>query len=442
MIEYVINNTIELVVNRELCTGCGTCNALCPKNAIKISIDETKGVYTPKINKDVCNKCGVCYNICPGYKVDDEKLNPEIFGKEPENIFIGNYQNCYTAYSKDTKIRYNSSSGGLITQLLISALEKGIINGALVTRMSKSKPLEPEPFIARTKEEIIEASKSKYCPVPVNIVLKEILNSDTNEKFAIVGLPCHIRGIRKAQRVNEKLRKSIIFCLGIFCNHTPHFLATNLFLQRYNINKEDIVTLNYRGEGWPGFMTVNTTKSTLKIPQGKSWTFIGSYFFYPKSCLICSDGLCELSDASFGDAWLPEYSSDIKGTSMIIIRNKKILYILDTMKNEIEIKKIDSDKVVQSQARMLCFKKKSLKSRKTILGDSPILNNTLNPDIIDYILSTYVCFNVFLSSSRIIRKILTKVPLKILKIYNMPYNIISIINTNKMLKKWKKEGKL
>jgi coenzyme F420 hydrogenase subunit beta len=46
------------------------------------------------------------------------------------------------------------------------ALEEGIIDGALVTRMKKDRPLEPEPFIARTREEIIEASKSKYCGVP------------------------------------------------------------------------------------------------------------------------------------------------------------------------------------------------------------------------------------------------------------------------------------
>ena len=437
------NNTIELIVDEKLCTGCGTCEALCPKNAIIISIDQKKGIYVPKIDKEICNMCGICYTICSGHRIDDEKLNQEIFGEEPENIFIGNYQNCYTAYSKDTEIRYNSSSGGLITQLLISALEKGIINGALVTRMNKSKPLEPEPFIARTKEEIIEASKSKYCPVPLNIVLKEILASNKYEKLAVVGLPCHIRGIRKAQKNNEKLRRSIIFCLGIFCNHTPHFLATKLLLQRYNIKEEDIVALNYRGEGWPGLMTINTKKSTLKIPQRKSWIFIGSYFFYPRSCLICSDGLCELSDASFGDAWLPEYSSDSNGTSIIIVRHKKILDILDTMKNEIEVKTISSDKVIRSQARMLCFKKKSLKSRETIMRNSLKLNNTLNSDIIDYILSIYVCFNVYLSSNRITRKILTVVPLKILEVYNMPYKIINIINTDKMLKKWnKKKGKL
>jgi len=35
-------NTISQVVKDELCTGCGTCIALCPKKAIKLTIDEKK----------------------------------------------------------------------------------------------------------------------------------------------------------------------------------------------------------------------------------------------------------------------------------------------------------------------------------------------------------------------------------------------------------------
>ena len=35
-------NTISQVVKDELCTGCGTCIALCPKEAIKLTIDEKK----------------------------------------------------------------------------------------------------------------------------------------------------------------------------------------------------------------------------------------------------------------------------------------------------------------------------------------------------------------------------------------------------------------
>ena len=79
------NNTIASVVKDGLCTGCGTCIALCPNRAIELTINEKKGIYIPKLNEEKCNNCGICFKVCPGHEVDVKQLNLEIFGKEPEN---------------------------------------------------------------------------------------------------------------------------------------------------------------------------------------------------------------------------------------------------------------------------------------------------------------------------------------------------------------------
>jgi coenzyme F420 hydrogenase subunit beta len=231
------DETIAQVVKDGLCTGCGTCVALCPNEAIKLTINEKKGIYVPELDEEKCNNCGMCYNVCPGHSVDFKQFNLEIFRKEPENVLIGNYLNCYIGHSKDYDIRYNCASGGLITQLLIFAMEEKIIDGALVTRMKKDNPLEPEPFIARTREEIIEASKSTYCPVPANVALKEILNSKQEERFAVVGLPCHIHGIRKAEQINKSLKEKIYLHIGIFCGHAPNFLGTEYLFKKNLLHK-------------------------------------------------------------------------------------------------------------------------------------------------------------------------------------------------------------
>lgn len=435
MIENVKNNTIELVVNKELCTGCGTCDALCPKDAIKLSIDETKGLYIPRINKDICNKCGICYDSCPGDKVDYEELNEEIFEKEPENLFIGNYQNCYTAHSMDTEIRYNSSSGGLITQLLIFALENGIINGALVTRMNKSKPLEPEPFIARTKEEIIEASKSKYCPVPANIALKKIIKSKKGEKFAVVGLPCHINGIRKAESKNKSIKSKIVLHLGIFCNHAPSFIGTELYLRKLDIKKEDVTQLDYRGEGWPGSMKIIT--HTHKHKLSDYWGFIGSYFFYSKRCLKCGDGICELSDISFGDAWLPRFINDSTGKSIIISKSEIGEKILQKMSKEgyIELSKISSTEVIQSQMLMMYLKKKNFTIKNSILKASYPYHKLLHSDIIDNLIALWLYFNVSSSSSYYFKTLLYYTPSKIIKGYCTIFNECVLKKANKDFKR-------
>lgn len=401
------NNTISQVVKDELCTGCGTCIALCPNEAIRLTINEKKGIYVPRLEEEKCNNCGICYKVCPGHGIDFKSLNLEIFGKEPENILIGNYLNCYIGHSTDYNIRYNSASGGLVTQLLIFALEEGIIDGALVTRMKKHKPLEPEPFIARTKEEIIEASKSKYCPVPANIALKEISNSKDGEKFAVVGLPCHIHGIRKAEQLNKKLKEKIFLHIGLVCNHTPTFLATEFLLKKMNVKKEEVKGLDYRGKGWPGGMTIITKDGhEIFVPHFSSnyWGIVFNSFFFPMRCTLCDDKICELSDASFADAWIPELmKNDNIGTTLIISRNKIFEEILNKVALEgyIELKKVNENIILQSQG--LYAVKKRLKARIKILRifrkKIPAYHrNLLNSSFSDYLQALSFYFrNCFLS---------------------------------------------
>ena len=98
------NNTIASVVKNGLCAGCGTCIAFCPMEAIKLTINEKKGIYVSELDEDKCNNCGICLKVCPGHEVNFKQLNLEIFGKEPENILIGNYLNCYVGHSTNYDI--------------------------------------------------------------------------------------------------------------------------------------------------------------------------------------------------------------------------------------------------------------------------------------------------------------------------------------------------
>ena len=417
--------TVKSVVKNNLCTGCGTCVAMCPNEAIKLTINEKKGIYAPELNEEKCNNCGICYEICPGHEVDFKQLNLEIFGKNPENVLIGNYLNCYIGHSTDYDIRYNSASGGLIIQLLIFALDEEIIDGALVTRMKKDNPLEPEPFIARTKEEIIEASKSKYCPVPANIALKEILDSKEGEKFIVVGLPCHIQGIRKAEQMNKKLKEKIVLHIGIFCSHAPNFWGTELLFERMKIKREEVIKLDYRGEGWPGSMKICLKdEELLLLPD--YWGFVGLDFFTPTRCLMCSDGVCELADISFGDAWLPELSDDKIGKSIIVSKNEigeKLLHAMK-LKKKIELNKVDAKKVVQSQQNMLYSKKKNLNSRIKLLRGHIKYKNVLKPDIPDYFFALYPCLNQYISTKQFFRKCLVHIPLRIIQLYGSMFGLL------------------
>ena len=302
---------LKAVVQEGLCCGCGTCAGICPANAIKMI--KTPGLHKPQIDENKCIHCELCIQSCPGHSVNFEDLSLKIFGEPYKSSSEGKYLSCYVGYSTDDKIRYNSTSGGLITQLLLFALENNIIDGVLTTKMRKDNPLETEPFIARTREEIIEASKSKYCPVAANICLTEILKEDG--RFAVVGLPCHIHGIRKAEQLNKQLKKKIVLKLGLLCSHTVDFEGTKFIINKMGFSEDEITSIAYRGAGWPGSMRIKTKSGvSSRLPLVGSWyaywIVFSSFFFTPMRCTMCPDQAAELADISFGDAWLPEFKNE------------------------------------------------------------------------------------------------------------------------------------
>jgi len=60
MIQKYLKNGGSLVINKRLCTGCGTCVDVCPHNVFRI--ENKKAVV---INKESCMECGACKKNCP-----------------------------------------------------------------------------------------------------------------------------------------------------------------------------------------------------------------------------------------------------------------------------------------------------------------------------------------------------------------------------------------
>lgn len=419
--------TVSDVADADLCLSCGTCESVCPASAINLEISK-KSIYEPIINHDKCINCKMCLKVCPGISVDFEELNNDVFDKQPDITWIGNFVKCYLGNSRDEIIRYNSTSGGMVTQILDFLLEKGIIDGALVTGMSKDRPLEPNPFIARTKDEILSAAVSKYCPVPLNRVLKKIMNEEG--KFAVVGLPCHIHGIRMLEKTNRNLRDKIVLHIGLLCSHTVNFNGTEFLLAKKNIQKKDIVKLSYRGNGWPGRMSIRYKDgSGTSIPFDRNWfaywTIFSPYFFTPLRCITCTDLTAELADISLGDAWLPELMNDTVGMSIVISRTEKSESIINNMcdENKIYIRGIHHEDVKRSQGFNIKYKKLDLGDRMLLLSSSKHNIPYYNPSpsaissLVRRIRNLFVIFNVKISSRKKFMKYLVKVPIPIFRLY-------------------------
>jgi len=375
---------VKYVVKNGLCVSCGVCEAACPRKAIRMLYNEDRGMVFPMVDEKMCNRCGICLDVCYGFKVDHE-LNLRLFHNLPNSI-VGNYIGSYIGFANDRVLRFNSTSGGVVTALLIYALEERLIDGAIVTRMEAGNPPRAKPFIATTTKEILSATGAKYSPVPLAECLETLENG---KRYAVVGLPCHIYGIRKLAESSPKIRNSIHLYLGILCGGMPSYLGTQYLLRVYSTEKQHVRRLEYRGGGWPGRLFIQSESSgqqkEISVPYPEYWQGTFGYF-QPYRCTVCHDGFNEFSDISCGDAWLPDIiRKDKEGTSLIITRTEMGEHLLREafQKGRIQITPIESQDVIRSQQGLIQSKNLTLKARvnlsKIIRRKLPTFDLTRTP---------------------------------------------------------------
>jgi len=297
------NQLQEDVISTDLCTACGTCVGVCPKDSLEFDLAREEPVLTGE-----CDSCGICYAACPGADIPLPQLDRMLFSRERrvDDELLGICSGWRKGYATDTQIRKNAASGGCTTALLVYALEKGIIDGAIVAGTDPECPWHPEPVLATTKEEMLAATQSKYALVPNNTLLREVERRGLN-KLCIVGLPCHIEGIRKMQMYGKpkKLISHIKFTIGLFCGGNKSYKATEHVIESIlEIPLDSIAKYEYRGgpESQDRMMTFRDGKTEI-IPREKTAKSAG---IMPRDrCKGCWDFSSELADVSVGDIFLP-----------------------------------------------------------------------------------------------------------------------------------------
>jgi len=363
------HKTIDLVTRAGLCVECGTCISACPSNAIKMT--KKDDMFIPIILRSKCSVCGLCYRVCPG-SIEEVFRQIEGLAKFRRgdydgarfDPYIGYFINTYIAYSSNNYIRYYSSSGGVVSTLLLYLLLKNYVD-AVVTVCDTADErgfFEPRPCMIDSAQDFLKKYRyiagSRYRSVPLNEILRNLADNEKIRSIAFVGLPCHIRGLKSLLKINDKLRKKDLIIIGLFCNNCPtsnaqkYLLAKVAKLKSWEVDK--VTRIIYRGRGWPGFLTIELKDGHNVIKPFFDYRDSGfGQFFAHKRCLVCTDQTAELADISVGDAWLPEFiNKDKIGTSIVITRSTLGDRILNEATNEgyLMIQKIPHKKAIQQAA--------------------------------------------------------------------------------------------
>lgn len=345
------NKNIKYVIDQNLCTGCGMCSNVCPKQCITTELCTKEGAYRTSINLNICINCGFCQKVCPVYTWDNHYENP----------FVGDYVGIFSGYSLNDTHRIASASGGITTTLLGYLFKKRMIDAAVVAYRKLQSPLECELRIATSMEEVYASKGSVYSPTSYANIIKSIKTSGLSH-FAIVGLPCHIEGMQQLCKLDGKLGCKIVFKIALVCGHTPSVKAYEYSLKHLKIKQEDVKGLQNRGEGWPGCMQIDIGRQrVLKIAYGHKYSWgqtLGSPLFTPSGCKHCMDATGYRADISICDAWLAKYSSDTKGRNLLLVRSREVLKILEEMRQKNLVKLTEENVNDFIEANQYVFKEK------------------------------------------------------------------------------------
>lgn len=306
-------------------------------------LEDSEGFNYPNVDKDKCVDCKLCEKVCP--IINKDKI---VQGSDEEN-------NTYVAYTKNEIVRKNSSSGGMFTELAESVLK----NNGVVFGCAFDDDFNAHHIMVNNSSDLEKLRGSKYIQSQIESTYKEAEKLLKNGKLVLFsGVACQIAGL------NSYLRKDYnnLITVDVLCHGVPSGKAWRKYIddnqKRHNAKLNKYYFRN-KDNGWKVF----TVKQMYMDNQGESSPFNKDSFmqlFLGEVCLRPSCHNCRFkdirrpSDITLGDCWgvqnyMPEMDDD-KGTSVVIAHTKKGVNILNSVKNNLVIKKAQLDKALPPTA--------------------------------------------------------------------------------------------
>lgn len=318
----------------DLCTGCGACYNICPKEAIEFVPNEM-GFKYPRISEEKCVECHQCERVCP-------ILNMMSLAK-PQKVFA--------AFSRNNSIRANSASGGIATEL-----GKAIVQiGGVVFGVQQTDGIHAEFNCASTVEELSKFQNSKYVESILGTAYDDVRAMLKNGKTVLfVGLPCQVAGLLNyiPKSLQEKL-----FVIDLVCHGTPSAAFFEECLkEEYG---EDARVIAFRNTEAQFFLKVQKKWFTADYPPPTDlyYNSFTECYSYRESCYHCSFAqINRVSDLTIGDFWglgdETPYPYDTQKVSLVMQNTEKGKQLLELICNDVQIDERNLEEATRQNAQL------------------------------------------------------------------------------------------
>ncbi len=323
------------VVAAGSCCECGSCVLVCPHNVIEYIEGKPKQTAKASAPFDYCGisegiGCDVCAAVCPRLWPREDHLRDALFeDRRPWEGIFGVYRHIFAARTRREDIMERAQDGGIVTALLAWALERGHIDGAIVSAVGEDDPpCDPRPKVVATDEEIRRSAGSWYTYCPNNLALGEV-KARGLRKVAFVGVPCQITPLKKMELIDpafllsakkkpahiEKQRgflrgfaERVAFNIGLFCTEVFTFdLMTEKIEKEMGIPLTEVAKFNVKGE----VLIHKKDGELVTFPLQEAMER-----FQRPECRHCGDFSAELADIACGGV-------GTRGWTIVVLRTER-----------------------------------------------------------------------------------------------------------------------
>lgn len=308
---------IDMLAEKEHCTGCSACASICPKSCITM-VPDKEGFWYPGIDLKSCINCGLCEKVCPILHRGEPAREPPL---------------AYAAFHRDEMIRMESSSGGVF----IAFAEKVIGRGGVVFGARFDDSFHVVHGMAETRQELEAFRGSKYVQSEIGNTYKQAKDFlDQSRLVYFSGTPCQIGGLKAFL---GKEYENLI-CQDLICHGVP----SPKVWEKYVAFREaeagaPVRAISFRDKtkGWKRFSL------SVRFQNGREYrelldrdsyqqAFLNNVDLRP-SCYKCAfKSLRRQSDVTLADFWgvetiFPELCDD-KGVSLLLVHSEKGCHLL------------------------------------------------------------------------------------------------------------------
>ncbi|MGA2037044.1 MAG: Coenzyme F420 hydrogenase/dehydrogenase, beta subunit C-terminal domain, partial [Acidimicrobiales bacterium] len=196
------------------------------------------------------------------------------------------------ARATDPEVLAGGQDGGLVSAILIWALERDVIDAALVSATDRNgSSWKAVPAVARTRSDVLATAGSRYT-YSANPLAYRAAVDEGAERIALVGMSCQasVPAVMSARKTGKVARR-LMLTIGLLCSKTfDDTIFEELFEAGYGLRREDIAKINIKGV----FQIWMKDGSYHEVPlkEGRAWTREG--------CKACPDFAAEHADISTG----------------------------------------------------------------------------------------------------------------------------------------------